>query len=304
MSKEPQDQMQKLLNLLERMLTPIVRFCLKRGIALSDFVEVLKRAYVRSAEVELRAHDPNPSASRIAAITGVHRKDIVRFAKSPIPRPPEQNIIGRVMTQWKHDRRFSKRGGIAKKLTTEGHASEFAQLVGAVTGRDISFYSILHEMERLNIIKRDHGLVELLWQDFVPHPKLDEAIEMYAQDSDALLTAIEENVSEKDTTPNLHLRTVFDNIVLDALPEIKQWILKEGSLFQKRVAEYLAQFDKDLEPELQNKPGGGKILCASFSRIEESALDLNEPTNRALPKAPLKAKSDRLRNKTVKKKPK
>ena len=270
MPEKPHNSIQKLLVLLESMLTPLVRFSLKRGIPLSDFIEVLKRAYVRCAEVELSTHNPKPSASRIAAITGVHRKDIVRFSIQQSPRDPDQSVISRVMTHWKHDRRFSKRGGIAKKLTTEGHASEFAQLVAAVIGRDISFYAILHEMERLNIVRREAGLAELMWRDFVPHPKLEEAITMYAHDMDNLLAAIEENVEASTETPNLHLRTIFDNVVAEALPEIRVWLLNEGSLFQKRVAEYIAQFDKDLEPNLKHKAGGSRIVCASFTRVVEA----------------------------------
>ncbi len=251
-------------------MTPLVRFALKRGIPLNDFVEVLKRAYVRCAEVELAAHNPNPSASRIAAITGVHRKDIVRFTNDTTPRDPNESVIARVMTQWKHDRRFSRRGGIPKKLTTEGHGSEFAELVSAVTGRDISFYAILHEMERLNIVRRESGVAELLWNDFAPHPGLEDAMTMFAHDSNDLLAAIEENVVATSETPNLHLRTIFDNVALEALPEIREWLLNEGSEFQKRVAEYVSQFDKDLEPSLKDSEGGGRVFCASFSRIVDS----------------------------------
>ena len=210
----------------------------------------------------------------------MHRKDIVRFTNEAAPRDPNESVLARVMTQWKHDRRFSKRGGIPKKLTTEGHASEFAQLVSAVTGRDISFYAILHEMERLNIIRRDSGVAELLWNDFAPHPKLEEAVTMFAHDSDDLLAAIEENVESTSETPNLHLRTIFDNVALEALPEIREWLLNEGSAFQKRVAEYIAQFDKDLEPALKDKEGGGRVFCASFSRVAESAESGAAPTKK------------------------
>ena len=219
-----------------KLLAPLVRFCLRRSIKFPELLELLKMLFVEAAEKELKRSNTPVSASRISAMTGVHRKDISRFAQAESNSPSPSNAISRIMTQWRHDSRFWNAPGEPRPLSVEGRESEFSRLVHSVLGGDLSGYAILYEMERMGVCVRDSGKVRLLWRDFAPAPDEIHGTALLAGDLEALVSTVEENIFSRQSIPNLHLRTVFDNIVSDAIPEIRRWILHEGSLFQERVS--------------------------------------------------------------------
>ena len=68
--------------LLELILKPVVRFCLRRAIRFQQFSDILKGVFVRVGKEELDACCAKASVSRLAVMTGVHRKDIGRILDS------------------------------------------------------------------------------------------------------------------------------------------------------------------------------------------------------------------------------
>jgi hypothetical protein len=64
------------------------------------------------------------------------------------------------------------------------------------------------------------------------------------------------------------LRTAYDNIDPNALPEIRRWILKQGAEFQSRMREYLAKFDRDSEGTVVQSDERARVAVTSFSYAE------------------------------------
>jgi hypothetical protein len=96
---------------------------------------------------------------------------------------------------------------------------------------------------------------------------LGKAYHVLAQDLSDLTAAVEYNILEGSEVPNLHARTEFDNVFQDSIPQIREWILKEGSAFHKKAREYLASFDADLNPHIR-KGSGCRVVLTSFGRVE------------------------------------
>ncbi|MFM1848379.1 MAG: hypothetical protein RL417_1853 [Pseudomonadota bacterium] len=258
---------------IRRMLQPVVRLCFRRSLQLNDIIDLLKEVFVALAKEELQKAGEAPSLSRLSVMTGVHRKDVTRIERAGDVKGGGANLIARVMVQWQHDPRFSTKRGRPRVITVEGRESEFAELVRSVNGEDVSPYAVLHEMERLGAVERTPNGLRLAWRDFVAGDDLRSGLEMLASDTADLGQAVEENLFKaSESIRNLHLKTEFDNIVPEAVSEIRAWILQEGSLFHRRVRDFLARYDRDLSPSLKGAEGRCRVVLGTFSLTSSTGL--------------------------------
>lgn len=260
-----------LVKALRRLLKPICRLCVRNSIKLLDVVEILKASFVEAATEEIKAQGQTPSGSKVSIISGVHRKDIVRIQKDGVGLKSDKNIIAKVMVKWQHDPKFRTKAGEPRTLDAEGRNSEFASLVESVTGGNLSAYALLFEMERIGAIEKNGKRVKLVWRDYVSTGNAAEGFELLAGDADDLITSVEENIYTNPKVPNLHLKTEFDNISHESLPTVREWLLNEGSVFHKKVREFLSQFDIDLNPKLKGGRAGARVVFGAFSRISKEA---------------------------------
>jgi hypothetical protein len=245
-----------------------MRLCLRHSIKLQDLYEIAKMAFIDAAKEELNKLGDEMSASRVSAISGVHRRDIARVQRAA-ETPARTNLIARVMAQWQLDKRYCTKTGKPRRLSCEGRESEFSKLVDTVNGGDLSGYAVLYEMERLGIVQRKKQQVKLLWRDYIVQDDVLNGLEMLVADSNDLYLAVEENLDQSTGTKNLHLKTEFDSINPQAIPKIRKWLLEEGSQFQKRVRTYLGQFDHDLVSQNSKSERFCRVAVGTFSVTEE-----------------------------------
>lgn len=250
---------------LRGILFPIVRLCLRFSVHLGDLIEILKDVYVQVAKEALARNQQEPSMSRIAAMTGVHRKDVTRLERSDVVVPSSPNLIARIMLHWQQDSKFKTLAGKPRVLSTAGRDSEFAQLVNSVTGGDLSTYALLHEMQRLGIIQHSASKAKLLWKDFVVSADIEQGLNLLSRDIRDLTQAVEDNIFTTQKHNNLHLRTEFDNIDPAALPTIREWLIKEGSNFHGKVRSFLAKFDRDINPSCTTNGQAIRVAVGAYS---------------------------------------
>jgi hypothetical protein len=125
----------------------------------------------------------------------------------------------------------------------------------------VSPYTVSFELERLGMIsKTKDGKVKLTTRVFVPKGDSSAILNMLAEDMDDLIVAV---------LPNHHLKTEYHNLPDQALIEIKQWCMKEGSAFHERARNFLSRFDRDLNPNLASGTGRHRVVVGSFSLVEE-----------------------------------
>ncbi|MET0292479.1 MAG: DUF6502 family protein [Steroidobacteraceae bacterium] len=148
----------------EAALNPIsVRF-LELGFGVNLFLQVAKRAYVNAAISAIRRAGERPTHSRIAAITGLQRKEVKALidglseeSQSSTRLPPTM----RVLIGWQSDTEFLASNRKPRALPIEGEGS-LRKLVEKYAG-DVTHVAILRELERVSrVVKRADGLVELL----------------------------------------------------------------------------------------------------------------------------------------------
>jgi Family of unknown function (DUF6502) len=168
-----------LLASIARILRPLVRLLIARGITLPAAVEMLKDAYVKVAVTDFRLGDAPPPDTRVSLLTGVHRKDIRRLRDAD--REPADmtalNVLSEVVTRWATDRRYRTREGkprVLPRSTTARHPISFASLAYSISS-DLKPRPILDELVRLDMVSIDgEENVTLNVAAFVPPKDADE----------------------------------------------------------------------------------------------------------------------------------
>lgn len=251
---------------VEVMLRPVIRFCLQYSFKMKDFSECLKRAFVHAACAEIVRAGKAISVSRVHVMSGVNRIDVARILEGKERSPKTQDIVSKVVGQWRNDRNYLTASGMPRVLTAEGMESEFVTLVRSVSS-DLNPYTVLFELERVGMAERTRNGVKLTGSVYIP-TDLHEAFELMADDVDDLMRTVEGNVSLPSDDRALHIKTEYDNIPLEKVPLIQRWVRRQGSLFHRKIRDFLSSFDRDITPARGHSPGRARIAVGSFNRID------------------------------------
>lgn len=254
---------------LKRLVAPAVRFCLRHALHIQDIEAAVKEALVESAARDLARRGQPANISRLSAATGLHRREVMRLVSSGensteenASRTEGKGLISRVIGRWQFDKKFMSPARRPRTLTVEGSTGEFAELVRSVSN-DLNPGTVLRELERIGAVERTARGVKLTSHVYQTRRDAAEGYRMLGDDLGDLTGSVEENISGKNELPNLHARTEFDNIYSDALPEIREWLLRRGTEFHADVRSYLARFDRDFSKG--SGGAGARVIIGTFS---------------------------------------
>ncbi|MDD2941709.1 MAG: DUF6502 family protein [bacterium] len=273
----------RITDFISTMLRPAIRLALRHSLHLQTLLDLIKALLVEEASDELKRQGDTASISRISAMTGVHRKDIASIKKEADENRPglsqrrTLSVIQRILNNWQTMPDFRDPSGQPKNLAYFGKNSEFNQLVNSVSS-DLNPYSVLFELERSGAAQKTESGLKLMAN--IENLKTDSisAYELLAKDILSLSEAVEENIGDnsRPMAANLHIRTEYDNIAADHLPEIRDWLLHEGSDLHQRARIFLSHFDRDINPKAPGETFAAKVVLGSFS-ITEAPPDLATP---------------------------
>lgn len=277
---------------VRRMLKAVAAICVKNSISFGEFAELGKQAFLEAATQLIAEAGGNVNTSRLSVMTGMHRRDVMRLT-ADTPEPVKDiSVASRVLAIWENNPEFQLKNGKPRTLTCGGENNEFATLV-AMVSRDVHPASILYKLELSGHIVRERETVKLVKAAHMVAQDLERGMAILSMDMNDLAAAVEGNLSGEQRVPNLHARTEFDNISIEDYNVLRQWILDEGSAFHRKVRQHLAQYDRDINPEI-SKGGGLKVVVGSFARFEEEG-SVKVP-------AELKVKPRRKKDETAKRK--
>ena len=244
--------------LLRFLLRPAVRFCLRHTLLIQDLVEMAKTVFVEESLRELKTSEQPVNVSRLSASSGLQRREVERiYRRSDIKSEP-QGLLNKIVGQWQLDQRFSNSRGKARELSFDGESSEFYTLARSVSN-DLNPATLLFELERRGLAFRMGDKLALqsdvcLISSARGSEFVEEGFSLLSDDLVDLSLAVEENL-QGATVRNLHARTTFDNIPMSCERTIRTWLLKEGSLFHRRVRDFLSQYDRDFVTSAVSKSG-------------------------------------------------
>jgi Family of unknown function (DUF6502) len=163
-----------LLAALARVLGPLARLAVARGLPHAVIDEMLRGAFVATAHAAHPGLPPHRRVSRVAAATGINRREVSRLltaaqaerdAAPALPRTP----AAMVFAHWRNDPAWRTKDGKPRLLPRTGPAPSFEALAHEVT-RDVHPRALLEELLRLKLVTLDEtrDRVALVALDFIP----------------------------------------------------------------------------------------------------------------------------------------
>ncbi len=250
---------------LRSLLHPVVRFAVRHSVKVQDAIELVKFLYIDVASEEIRRHQEEPNVSRLSALTGLHRRDVVRIFRHGEVKEQGVGVTYRVIGRWQSDKRFTTSAGKPRVLSFDGPDSDFRKLMDSVA-TDLKPGTVLFELERIGAVERVKNGVRLHAQAYQVDSDPVQGFGMLADDTNDLIHSVEDNLLGTSNVRHLHGKTVYDNIAVEALKELSEWLITEAARFHRRVRTQLARFDLDIHKDPMKK-GGGRVAVGTFARL-------------------------------------
>lgn len=262
------------LSAVRRLLRPVVRQLIEYGIAYPSVAQLLKQLYVEVAEKDFPLAFKRQTDSRLAAVTGIHRKEIGQLRRAGfkeatvrVEDTPMTHVIGR----WMAGPPYASADGVASPLLYESvdtRVPTFVKLVQSL-GIDLPARTVLDEMLRVRAAElRGDGTVALVEQAYIPPSGVEGKLTLLGSDPAELFSTIMSNI-DKPEAPRLQRKVVYDNVGSEALAEIRQKTAQLGEEYLRRANSLLASYDRDRSPDA---PGGRRsrvVLGIYFFDSEE-----------------------------------
>lgn len=162
----------QVLEAIARVLMPLVRLLIARGITYQATAEVLKRVYVLAARKDFTPGEES-TGSRLSLLTGLNRKEIRRLTEGEIKAVETEGITSHaaaIHAVWRSQRRFRDRNGAPRVLPrySRDRQPSFDELVRNIT-TDHRPAALLEELVRLELVDVDpEGNVALRQRPFLP----------------------------------------------------------------------------------------------------------------------------------------
>ncbi|MFO1400422.1 MAG: DUF6502 family protein [Steroidobacteraceae bacterium] len=150
---------QPVLKALASALLPAVRVFQMGGFGVGEFEVAVRLAFVQVASVQGRTKGGRTNVSRIAAMTGLTRKEvrhllhILEANSRLVPPSASRQRTARVLEAWRTDPLYLDDRGRPRLLTNTGEEPSFRSLVRSYAG-DVTPTSVLRELERTGAVRR------------------------------------------------------------------------------------------------------------------------------------------------------
>lgn len=192
-----------------RLVTPVVRWLLRRGVQYGALATALKRVFVSVAAEELERSGRRTTDSAVSVLSGVHRKDVRSFYQvgKALQRDKSLSPASLVFTRWASDARWrGPQGGRPLRLPRLGPAPSFETLAREVS-TDVHPRTLLDELLRLELVRVVGDEVELAADSFVPTADEAAMAELFAANGADHLSAAVHNLTTAG--PRLLEQSVF-----------------------------------------------------------------------------------------------
>lgn len=249
------DSIQVLYAAILKLLRPLVRLALKKGISYGTFTSLVKWAFYDIARNDLTIEGRKQTHSRISVITGFSRKEVKRLSELDPPTTRHQkeqyNRAARVISGWRRDSDYVDDQGRPIAVPVTGEGASFEKLVKRFSG-DMPYRAVLDELVRLGALELESGNRVRLAQDAFM-PSADEAIKFHilGTDVESLISTIDHNIDPGAEPLFFQRKVQYDNLPDEILDDFR---VMSGDWAQKlldRMDRHLASVDRDVNPEIK-----------------------------------------------------
>lgn len=230
-----------------RLLRPLARILLRHNISFLTFCDLAKQVFIEVAENDFPPSGRKQSLSRIAMLTGLSRKEVLRVKRIPLPTDGEvivqQGRSIRVINGWSHDRRFLDDSGNPLVLDFDNNELSFSSLVRCHSG-DIPPRAVLDELLRVGLVERTlDGRVRLVSSVYVPRSGIREKLSILGVETADLLKSIDHNIHSDDENPYFQRKVCYYRFPVRHLPELKKMAALKSQALLDELNLWMAEHD-------------------------------------------------------------
>lgn len=270
-----------LLSAIRRVLRPLVRLMITKGITLPTLTVLLKEAYVDVAERDFPVNGKRQTDSRINLLTGVHRKDVKRLRQEQHVDKSVPQAVGlgaQLVSRWVSDPSTTDSEGRPIPLPRQGKSPSEPSFDGLVEGisKDVRPRAVLDEWLRLGVATLDdNDCVVLNRQAFVPEKGFDEKAFYFGRNIHDHLAATVHNLVA-DSNPRLERSVHYGGLSASSVKALAEEAEKLGMdtlLTLNRLARDRVEADKGQEGATQRFNFGLYFFDEAHSLDEEDGTE-------------------------------
>lgn len=249
------DSIRALYAAILKLLRPLVRLSLKKGISYGTFASLVKWVFYDVAKNDLTIEGKKQTNSRISVITGFSRKEVKRLSELDPPtnqrRTEQYNRAARVISGWRRDSDYVDDQGRPIAIPVTGEGTTFETLVKRFSG-DMPHRAVLDELTRLGALKLESdNRVRLVRDTFMP--KADEAMKFHILGTDVglLISTIGHNIEPEKQPVFFQRKVYYDNLPEEVLTDLRRMSGLSAQKLLNNMDRYFAVNDRDVNPELK-----------------------------------------------------
>lgn len=232
---------------VDRLLRPLARILLRHNVSFLTFSDIAKRVFVEVAEETFPPEGRRQSLSRIAMLTGLSRKEVLRVKRLPHPSDDEataqQERSTRVISGWTRDPAFLDSDGNPLPLPFDGREGSFSDLVRRYSG-DIPPRAVLDELLRVGLAERgEDALIRLVARAYVPRAGTAEKLSILGVEAADLLGTIDHNIHAEGEEPLFQRKVCYYRFPARHLPELRELARKRSQGVLEELNRWMGEHD-------------------------------------------------------------
>ena len=245
------DARQHFLQALRRVLRPIVRLMVRRGIRFDEFAEVARTAYVESAARDGIGGIDRPSLEQIAWATGIeetridHYIDLGNLTPAPPPVSKSTQIMTQVLHRWHTDSRYLGTYGapLELQLTDPPNGPNFSQLVSEISAHADPRAILDGLIEAKSVTRTTEDRIRPLTRAFIWPQGSITSIDYFGVTLARMTETLEHNLNSTVNEAKLLERSVFADHGLPSnlLPAFHAVATERSTQFLAELDDWLAQ---------------------------------------------------------------
>ena len=268
---------QSLTRAILLLLRPLVRILLRNGVAYGHFADLAKKVYTDVAFEEFTLPGKKQTASRVAILTGLTRKEVKRLSemKTPSSEVEEKRYHRaiRVISGWLNDPRYSDAQGKPHALSIEGKVS-FSQLVRDYSG-DVPVQAMLKELLAAESIEQHDEHIHLIKHAYIPSNDPVEKIHILGTDVRELISTIDYNLTHHGNELRYQRKVSNNNVSPEAVEAFRKLSATQAQALLEQLDTWLSQHESESgQPSGDAQP---KRVCLGIYYFEEDTSKEQAP---------------------------
>ena len=278
---------------LRRALRPVARLLIRAGVRFDQFMHLARGVYVESAIRDGAGAAVIPSRARIAAITGITRRQLDNYIDNegalPLADPTLMRLAVEVLQKWHSTPEYAGPYGIPRELEFETPSDRcIRSLVGLVMPKadpSVVLDELLHTGAVVQSGERHFRAVSRSFM--MPDAASPQVIEHIGRTLSRLGATLEYNMDPRHPQKRLERRVMADRgLPLELVPEFEKYARTRAVDFLVELDNWLAHYVSD-EAEASDRVDAGLSV---FLYVDSPGA---EPSLSALVAQPSAPRTDR-----------